>query len=77
MFVLLKFDYFNYETGDWGLQRQGAIYMEGTEDCIISSNTLVRLEGNAISINRYNRNLTIYRNEIVWNGDTGITVCNI
>eukprot|EP01084_Bolivina_argentea_P180090 311129_1 len=60
--------------GDWGVQRTGSIYMEGTEDCRIESNLLTRLEGNAISINRYNRNLTIYRNEIVWNGDTAIVL---
>ena len=47
--------------------------MEGTEDCIIQSNLMTRIDGNAISINRYNRNLTVYRNEIVWNGDSAIT----
>ena len=63
--------------GDWGLQRTGAVSMEGTENCMIQSNYMTRLEGNAISINRYNRNLTIYRNEIIWNGDTAISMLNV
>src|SRR5689334_7413698 len=54
--------------GDWALQRTGAIYIEGAINMVIESNLFTRLDGNAISINRFTRNITIFNNEIAWNG---------
>ena len=59
--------------GDWALQRTGAIYLDGVENITISTNILTRLDGNAISINRYARDVVVYRNEIVWNGDNAVS----
>eukprot|EP01084_Bolivina_argentea_P256721 432330_1 len=61
--------------GDWGLQRTGAILFENNNVNIsIRNNLFTRLDGNCISINRYARNITIYRNEFVWIGDSVITL---
>eukprot|EP01084_Bolivina_argentea_P271094 461150_1 len=60
--------------GDWALQRTGAIYIEGAEHISIKDNIFTRLDGNAISINKYNRNITIFRNEFVWQGDNVISL---
>ncbi|ETO36005.1 hypothetical protein RFI_01057 [Reticulomyxa filosa] len=59
--------------GDWALQRTGAIYLDCTFNVSISNNLMTRLDGNAISINRYNRYTVVTNNEIVWNGDSAIT----
>ena len=58
--------------GDWGLQRMGAIFIEGTESTLIENGIFERLDGNAIMISGYNRNVTILKNEFVWIGDTAI-----
>ena len=60
--------------GDWARQRQGAITTNYVENLIISNNLFTRLDGNSISINRYARNVSINNNEIVWNGDSAITL---
>ena len=36
--------------GDWALERIGAIYLDNTEDVMISNNLLTRLDGNGISM---------------------------
>ena len=46
--------------------------MDGCENITISENYFTRTDGIAISINRYNRNNTIYKNEAVWGGATFI-----
>jgi len=60
--------------GDWGLERTGAIYLDGVKGVEISSNVLTRLDGNAISVNRYARDVVITKNEIVWNGDNAVSM---
>lgn len=60
--------------GDWALDRIGAIYLDNTEDIMISDNLFTRLDGNGVSINRYNRNVTIYKNEITLIGGSAITL---
>lgn len=54
--------------GDWGLYRGGAIFYEGTENCMINGCTFERLDGNAIMVSGYNRNTTIADNEFSWLG---------
>lgn len=58
--------------GDWGLQRMGALFFEGTMNLLVQECVFERLDGNAIMISGYNRNATIYKNEFVWIGDTAI-----
>ena len=56
-------------SGDWGLQRQAAITVEGTENLVIDSCVFSRLDGNAVNLNGYNRHAKITKSECVWNGD--------
>ena len=58
--------------GDWGLQRMGALFFEGTERVTVDSCIFERLDGNAIMVSGYNRNNTIQYNEFAWIGDTAI-----
>lgn len=58
--------------GDWGLARSGAVYLEGTEGVTVQGCTFTRVDGNAVSINAYNRNASIVGNEFVWLGDSAV-----
>ena len=58
--------------GDWALQKMGALYFEGTMDTLVQECVFERLDGNGIMISNFNRNMTIYKNEFVWTGDTAI-----
>jgi hypothetical protein len=58
----------NPSSGDWSLERQGAIRLEGTERVLIQGCLFTKLDCNAISINGYNRHATIDKNEFVWLG---------
>jgi len=58
----------NPSGGDWSLERQGAIRLEGAENVMIQGNLFTKLDSNAISINGYNRGVTIDKNEFVWLG---------
>ena len=55
--------------GDWALQQQGAITIVGSEAVTVDGCLLTRLDGNAIFIGGYNRNLSITNNEISFIGD--------
>ena len=57
-------------TGDWGLHKQGAITVVGSEAVTIDKCLLTRLDGNAIFIGGYNRNLSITNNELSFIGDS-------
>eukprot|EP01084_Bolivina_argentea_P066970 122070_1 len=60
--------------GDWSLARIGTIFLDnGTRDFMIQKNIFTHLDSNTISINRYSRNITIYQNEISWNGDNVVS----
>jgi len=58
--------------GDWALQKQGAITVVGSEAVTIDKCLLTRLDGNAIFIGGYNRNLSITNNELSFIGDSAI-----
>ena len=49
--------------GDWALQRQGAITLHATEGVTLASNLFADLDGNALFVGGYHRNLTIEMNE--------------
>ena len=59
--------------GDWALQGTSAVFLNGVENITIGQNNFTRLDGNALSINRYARNITITNNEFGWIGDSAIT----
>eukprot|EP01060_Flectonema_neradi_P022943 TRINITY_DN3115_c0_g1_i6.p1 TRINITY_DN3115_c0_g1~~TRINITY_DN3115_c0_g1_i6.p1 ORF type:complete len:617 (+),score=153.29 TRINITY_DN3115_c0_g1_i6:596-2446(+) len=54
--------------GDWALDRMGAIFYEGTENCKFDSNHVTRVDGNGVFVSGYNRNTTITNNEFSWIG---------
>ncbi len=58
--------------GDWGLHRGGALRTEGTERMVVDGISMERLDGNGISINHYNRNLTVSNSEMAWIGGSAI-----
>ena len=58
----------NPSGGDWSLERQGALRLEGTEGVLVRGNLFTKLDTNAISVNGYNRALVVDRNEAVWLG---------
>jgi hypothetical protein len=47
--------------GDWALEPNAAILMQGTEDCTIEQCTFTRLDGNAIMLFGYHRATIISR----------------
>ena len=60
----------NPSGGDWSLERQGALRLEGTEGVLVRGNLFTKLDTNAISVNGYNRALVVDRNEAVWLGQS-------
>jgi len=58
--------------GDWALQRQGAITLIGTKNIVVDGCLFSRLDGNAVFIGGYNRNMTISNNEFVYIGDSAL-----
>jgi hypothetical protein len=51
--------------------------MQGTERCTVAENEMVRLDGNAVFLSAYNRNATIAKNDVSWNGDTAFAAWGI
>ena len=61
-----------FSGGDWGLQRSGVVFLEGTSDITISGNVFERVDGNAIMVSGWNRGTKIAFNEFAWIGDSCI-----
>lgn len=55
--------------GDWALYRGGAVYIEGAEGITIRGNTFKRVDGNALFVSGYTRQVIIDDNEFAWIGD--------
>lgn len=60
-------------TGDWALQRSGAITVTGVEEVTVAHNQFTRCDGNGISLNDYARNVTIVSNDFNWIGESAMT----
>jgi len=58
---------------DWMIAREGAIYMENTEDVTIAANSLSSLGGNGVFVSGYNRRATIVGNHIYDIGGSGVS----
>lgn len=58
--------------GDWALSRSGAVTIEGSERLLLSLNQLANLDGNGVSINGYNRFLSVDRNDFSWLGGSAM-----
>ena len=62
----------NPSGGDWALERQGAILVQGCEGCIIAGNFFHHLDSNAVMLSGYNRDTIVRNNEFVWLGQNAI-----
>ncbi len=51
--------YIHAGSGDWGLGRIAAFNIKGAEGMVFDSNTLHKLDGNAMLVEGYNRDVTI------------------
>ena len=60
--------------GDWALQRSGALTLEGVANVTIQGSLFSRLDGNAVSVNGYARDVTIEGNDFEWIGDSCIAL---
>ena len=59
--------------GDWGLQRSGAVLIENSEGTVVDGCAFVRIDGNGISLNNYNRHVIFSNNDFSWIGDSAMT----
>ena len=41
--------------GDWALYRGGAVFLDGTENAVVTNGLFERLDGNALFLSGYNR----------------------
>ena len=58
--------------GDWSLQRNAAVFLEGTEHVHINNCSFVRLDGNAFMLSGYNRYAVVAENVFAWTGDSAM-----
>jgi hypothetical protein len=58
--------------GDWGLERLGALFFEGTEDLKIAGCQFERLDGNGLMLSGYHRRASIVDSHWAWTGGTAI-----
>lgn len=58
---------------DWTIYRQGAILMDGTENCSITNSEFRQLGGNGIFVSNYNRKAKISGNLIEYIGGSAIS----
>jgi hypothetical protein len=62
----------NPSGGDWGLERMGAVMLEGVEDTLISGCTFTMLDSNALFLSGYSRRAVIANNSFAWLGQNAI-----
>eukprot|EP01052_Picozoa_sp_SAG31_P023507 SAG31_NODE_1943_length_6856_cov_8.165458_5_plen_255_part_00 len=62
----------NPSGGDWALERQGAVLIEGCIGCAVEANKFHHLDTNAVFLSGYNRGAVISGNEFVWLGQNAI-----
>ena len=62
----------NPSGGDWALEREGAVRLEGTEGVVVERCVFQRLDSNAVSINGYNRFATVTHSQFRWLGQNAI-----
>jgi hypothetical protein len=58
---------------DWTIYRNGAMLMEGTENCVVKNSVFKELGGNAVFVSNYNRKTKITGNLIEEIGASGIS----
>lgn len=65
-------DYEPVARGDWSIHRGGAIFMEGTEDCLIEDCNFEYLGGNGVFMSAYNRNNIVTGCRFVHTGESAV-----
>ncbi|XP_065177576.1 uncharacterized protein LOC135808331 [Sycon ciliatum] len=63
--------------GDWGLERLGALFFQGTENCVVNSSILHRMDGNGIMLSGYNQHTVLSNNNFSWTGSTAMAAWGI
>jgi hypothetical protein len=58
--------------GSWALQKQGAVTLVGTSGATIADNLFTRLDGNAIFMGGFHRDLEISHNDFEFIGDSAM-----
>jgi hypothetical protein len=58
--------------GDWALHRGGALFVTGAENIHVDNCTFVRLDGNAIFLSGYSRQIAVTRSEFAYIGENAI-----
>ena len=58
--------------GDWALERQGALFVQGTEGAVVEGCSFERLDGNAVMISGYNRHATVQDSDFAFIGGNAI-----
>jgi len=58
--------------GDWALERNAAIFLQGTKQATIHDCKMERLDGNGLMISGYNRNTTVTECDFAYIGATAI-----
>ncbi len=58
--------------GDWALERQGAVFLEGTEGLLVQGCTFSRNGGNALILSGYHRGALVQGNTFRWTGGSQV-----
>jgi hypothetical protein len=58
--------------GDWALERSAVVFIEGAERVTVSGCVFERVDGNAVLLSAYSRNVSITYNEFSWIGQTAV-----
>merc|ERR1712232_717855 len=58
--------------GDWALDRNGAVFLQGTENLKVQNSVFDRLDGNAVMVSGYNRNATVQDSDFSYIGGNAI-----
>jgi len=62
-------------TGDWGIHRGGAVFIEGAEDCAVENCFFDSIGGNALFVSHHNRRTRVYGNTFTHTGDSAVCLC--
>jgi len=60
--------------GDWTLERSAVVFIEGTVGTNVSGCIFERIDGNAVLLSAFNRNVSITYNEFAWIGSTAVAL---
>lgn len=58
--------------GDWALDRYSAVFLQGTEGTLIDGCQFQRLDGNAVMVSGYNRDVTIQNSDFAYLGGNAV-----